>query len=58
LPADIDDIIAEIVEDSEVIDTPPASCGWRYTYRGETLLVGLLRLKEDKSGIIYGFQEC
>jgi hypothetical protein len=58
LSGDIDDIIAEIAEDSEVIETPPGSCGWRYSYQGETLLVGVLRLNEDKSGITYGFQEA
>jgi hypothetical protein len=56
-PGNIDDAIAEIVEDSEVIQTAPGSCGWLYSYQGEKLLMGLLRLKEDKSGIIYGFQE-
>jgi hypothetical protein len=57
-PGNIDEAIAEIVEDSEVIETPPESCGWLYSYQGEKLLIGLLRLNEDKSGIIYGFQDC
>jgi hypothetical protein len=55
---DIEDAIAEVVEDSEVIEAPPGSCGWLYSYQGEKLLIGLVRLNEDKSGIVYGFQEC
>jgi hypothetical protein len=57
LPESLEEAIAEIAEDSEVVETPPGSCGWLYSFRGEKLLLGLLSLIHDKSGITYGFEE-
>ena len=58
LSGDVDDVVGEILEDSEVIDSPPGSCGWLYSYNGTKIMIGVMRLNEDQSGITYGFQEC
>ena len=56
--ANLDEVIDEIIEDSEVIESLPGSCAWLYSYEGKKLVIGILSLNSDHSGITYGFQDC